>query len=1139
MALMMCGRAIVLASVGAVAALAMWPTSARAQEPATDYEPRVLPASGEGERAIAKFRVPEGLAVELFAAEPLLANPVAFSFDEKGRCYVAETFRLEAGVVDIRGRMHWLEDDLASRTVADRVAMYRKHLSPEQFAKYSVEHERVRLVEDRDGDGRAETATVFADGFKLPESGIGAGVLPVGRDVYFTCIPDLWRLRDTDGDGRANERQSLHNGYGVHVGFFGHDLHGLIVGPDGRLYFSIGDRGFNVTTVGGKTLAVQDTGSVLRCELDGSNLEVFHTGLRNPQELAFDEYGNLFTVDNNSDGGDRARLVHLVPGGDSGWRIGYQFLERPTSRGPWNAEKMWQTSNADQAAFFLPPLANISDGPSGLAYNPGTALTSKYGNHFFLVDFRGTSGQSGVRAFTVKPKGASFELGEQEEFLWGLCATDATFGPDGALYVVDWVDGWDKTGKGRIYRVDEPGRAGSEARRKVKRLLEGGLAGLPVTELARLLGHEDYRVRLAAQFELAERASQEATRASNHAPVGLDDAQAYVALSVGSISPLLLAPHSARVKRHAIWALGHVARKHPGAVMAVVAHLKSRDSETRMQAARWIGDLRIEPTSVDDKAQTRKDLTALLSDADLRVRFEAAIAVGRLGIAESMEPLLTMIAENDDRDPYLRHAGVMGLVGVGDATRLVAAAEWQPAAVRLAIVLALRRLGSSEVARFLADSEPRIAREAATAIYDVPIEGAMPQLAALELGSKPLVPLARRVLNANLRVGDAVAATRLAALASREDLADVLRIEALGALAKWGQAVALDPVTGLSRPRSAHDTDAASRALASIGVNLLKTGTTSMKEAAAEALGTLKVTDAAETLHGLVEDEDANVMVRVKSLRALDALDGPGLAELAETAAAGRSPSMRAEGLRVLARVEPEKALGILRKVCSDGSLTERQSAFRTLGAFTGDGADAVLLEWLDRIAAGEVPSDVQLDLLEACGQRSSAAVKNRLTEIEAARPADDPLGAFRVAMAGGNAGRGALIFREKTEVYCLRCHKVRGNGGEVGPDLTGIGSKKDRQYLLESLVTPTKDIAEGFETRVLALEDGRIVAGILKSDNGETLTLVTPEAQTIEVPKAAIEEETRGDSAMPRDLIEKMTRSELRDLIEFLATQR
>ena len=138
-------------------------------------------------------------------------------------------------------------------------------------------------MRDTDGDGVADEGLVFADGFDGVADGIGAGLLEHEGDVYYACIPNLWRLRDTDGDGRADEREVLSSGYGVHVSLLGHDLHGLRLGPDGRLYFSCGDRGFHVETPDG-VLAYPDTGGVLRCELDGSGLEVFATGLRNPQE---------------------------------------------------------------------------------------------------------------------------------------------------------------------------------------------------------------------------------------------------------------------------------------------------------------------------------------------------------------------------------------------------------------------------------------------------------------------------------------------------------------------------------------------------------------------------------------------------------------------------------------------------------------------------------------------------------------------------------------------------------------------------------------------------------------------------------------------------------------------------------------
>ena len=202
--------------------------------------------------------------------------------------------------------------------------------------------------------------------------------------MYFTCIPDLYLLKDTNGDNKADVKKSLATGFGVHVQFIGHDLHGLILGPDGKLYFSVGDRGFNLTTKEGKKLFNPDSGAVLRCDLDGSNLEVIHKGLRNPQELAFDDYGNLFTWDNNSDSGDRARWVHIVEGGDSGWRCGFQYgtgYHTPDvpqgNRGPWNTEKLWLPQWDGQAAYIVPPLLNFGNGPAGIVHYPGVGMNEQ------------------------------------------------------------------------------------------------------------------------------------------------------------------------------------------------------------------------------------------------------------------------------------------------------------------------------------------------------------------------------------------------------------------------------------------------------------------------------------------------------------------------------------------------------------------------------------------------------------------------------------------------------------------------------------------------------------------------------------------------------------------------------------------
>ena len=597
----------------------------------------IAPASSEGQRAIARFRIPAEMKVELFAAEPMLANPVTFCFDQRGRVYVAETYRINHGAEDNRdSHMNWLDDDLAAQTVDDRLVYYKKYLG-DRIDQYTTEHDRIRLLEDCDGDGKADKSTVFADGFNGVLDGIGSGLLAYRGDVFYTCIPHLWRLRDVDGDGRADQKLSLHYGYGVRTALQGHDLHGLVLGPDGKLYFSIGDRGCNISLADRKVANIE-SGSVFRCNLDGSNLEIFATGLRNPQELAFDDYGDLFTCDNNSDSGDKSRLVYVVEGGDSGWRMAFQYL---SDRGPWNREQLWHTQHVGQAAYIVPPVAYVADGPAGLVHYPGTGFQKKYRDCFFLVDFRGDAGKSGIHAIRVRPKGAGFELSQDDKFWWSILATDVDFGPDGAMYASDWVQGWVGSGKGRIYRLFDSTSMTTPLVQEVKRLLNDGLAAQSNTQLVSLLSHADHRIRQEAQFELARRkAANELTQCA------LD-------------GPTLLA------RIHALWAMGQIGPSNTDIRLCfsqLECLLDDPVAEVRTQATKVLA-----PVSIIHDAK----FIELLHDTSPRVRFFAAMALAQRKPPEAIGPLVKMLEENNDADPVLRHAGVLGLAACSTSGALV------------------------------------------------------------------------------------------------------------------------------------------------------------------------------------------------------------------------------------------------------------------------------------------------------------------------------------------------------------------------------------------------------------------------------------------------------------------------------------
>ena len=1067
------------------------------------YSPRIDPASDQWKEEQKRIQVPAGFKVDLWAAEPLLANPVCFAIDEKNRFYVAEDFRLHAGVTDIRSHMDWLDDDLASRTVEDRTAMLKRKLG-DKVKEYGVEHDRIRLIEDTTGAGRADKATVWADGFHDIPDGIGAGLVTRNGDVWYTCIPDLWKLRDSAGIGNADQRELLHHGFGVHVGFLGHDLHGLRFGPDGKLYFSIGDRGINIKDAE-KPLFFPDTGSVMRCNPNGSELEVYASGLRNPQELAFDECGNLFTVDNNSDAGDKVRCVYVVQNGDSGWRIGYQFGTATGARGPWMAEKMDDPQWDGQAEFLVPPVANLANGPSGLTYYPGLGLPERYNEHFFLCDFRGSSGNSGVRSFACKPNGATFKMVDQHQFIWSVLATDVDFGMDCALYVSDWVEGWEKPNKGRIWKITYPELANKPDVQEVKKIMAEGFDKRSVSELVALLQHKDMRVRQSAQFALAEKGKEAIPAFAGVAREGKN-----------------------RLSRfHAVWGLGQVGRTDATGYQALLPLLKDADPEVKAQAAKTLGEGRVVAAS--------DSFIALLKDPEPRVRFFAAQGLARQGDKKSVPAVLDMLRDNADKDAYLRHAGVMALAESGAKDAWMKAADDASPAVRMAVLLALRRTNDADVARYLNDSDPKMVVEAARAINDVPIDAAMPKLAALVRQTGLSLPLGYRVLNANFRLGKKENAEAVAAFAGRADATAELRIEALKELADWTKPAGRDRVMGVWRPLEPRSPELAADAFRAALAGIFNGSDKVRKEAVATAVK-LGVKEVGPVLLETAGDVKRPARTRAEALGALAALKDSRLDEAVKTALGDAEPLVRSEGRRVLARTKPAEALPLLAKAVESGEIVERQGAYVALGELKTPGADDLLAKQLDELMDKKQPPEVALDLLEAAGKHPVKEIKDRLTRYEAAKPKGDELAPYREALVGGDADNGRRIFFYKQETSCLRCHKVNGEGGEVGPEMKGIGTRQKRDYLLESIVDPNKQIAKGYESVLLVLNNGQTRTGVLKGEDAKEIRLMTAEGKLVTVAKGDIDERRPGKSAMPEDVIKKLSKSELRDLVEFLA---
>lgn len=1091
-----------------------------AQEARPEYSPKVEAASDETRTAAEKLQLAEGLEATLWAAEPLLANPVCLYVTNQGDVFVAETFRHYAGVTDMRDHMDWLDDELAARTVDDRVAMYRRRA--EDFRWFTNDSDRVRLIRDVDRDGKADVATVFADQFFDPASGIGAGLLERRGDVWFTNIPDLWLLRDEDHNGRADVQRKLSTGYGVHVAYLGHDLHGLCIGPEGKLYFSCGDRGLRVETPNG-VIDAGATGAVLRCNLDGSELELWATGLRNPQELAFDEFGDLFTGDNNSDGGDEARFVYVMEGSDSGWRFHYQHLTEPWLRGPWNDELLWKPHFAGQAAYVLPPIANVAHGPSGLTYYPGTGLDERYSNRFFLVEFEGDPRWSGVLSFRVERQAAGFALaGEPEKTIWNVCATDVDFGPDGALWLCDWVFGWQKTGKGRVFRVASAASHGSPAIAETRELLGSDFETKTLVELGTLLAHADRRVRVEAQLELAARGE------SGHA---------ILASTVkGTVSRL--------ARLHSVWGLGIVARgSEPIAEAArgeLLALLADEDGEVRAQAARMLGDVR--------EQRARDALVAQLADGEPRARSFAALALARLGASTTpgatatVDALFRYARETGDSDPWARHAAIQGLSRCADELQLGGAVDDPSIDVRLAAVVALRKLESALVARFLGDGDVRVVAEAARAIYDVGLEDGLDDLA--DLIGNPRIEgnaLVRRVLHANYRLGGGERPKRLAEFALRDAAAEKLRVEALSLLERWLEPDGRDLLTGEWRPISKRESDRAR--LVDLVVWLEKRGIGTKPEALRIAWTKLvaryHVESSADVLAKWSADTKEPSKLRAAALGTLAALGPEVSLALLRQSVLDRDGEVRAAAIAGLQKVAPGEALPILEAALSSSDPRELRVAYGGLAKLDEPRAEELLGRALDDLDRGLVAEEVALDLVEAARKRGGV-LATRATAREASRAeADAALAPFLDSLHGGDVERGRSIFREKSEVTCLKCHRVDegGEGGNVGPVLRGLGGRSTRLAMLEAIVEPNRRIARGYDATQFVTQDEEVLEGRILSETPDAIRLIDAEGKEHELHPADVESRRPALSAMPSGLAQHLSKSEMRDLLAFLAS--
>ncbi|MGJ8695729.1 MAG: PVC-type heme-binding CxxCH protein [Verrucomicrobiaceae bacterium] len=1046
-------------------------------------------------------------------------DPVAISFDDQGRAYVTQTQRRKANDLDIRENRDWIPDDLSFRAPDDKRAFYLKNFTPEnseankaRVADYNKDGihdiadlqmltERIHLIEDTDGDGLADQTSVYAEGFNDPIAGIAAGVLHHDGDVYTTIVPDVWKLRDTDGDGKADTRESIAYGFGVHLAYAGHDMHGLTVGPDGRIYWTIGDKGVGITSKEGLHFNYPNHGALLRCDPDGSNFEVYARGLRNVQEIAFDQYGNIFGVDNDSDRpGEKERFVYIVQHMDAGWRSNWQY--RNGVFNPWMDENLSVPYHEGQPAHITPAISLFENGPAGMAFNPGTALNPKWKDYFFH-----TSAPNGQQwAFQVEQNGASYRMINDRKIGNGVPIVGISFGPDGALYGVDWGGGYPLNEKGAVWKWDvakkDPRRASTAEE------LRSDFSTYSSDQLVKSLEHPDQRVRLKAQFELVKRGVK-------------DDLE-------------IAAKNSTRLGRiHAIWGLGQLMRKSDSPDFNFVLELlKDPDSEIKTQALKAIGDqfgiqlaLHRAPAPSQEISPLVRSLTPLLKDPSDRVKFQAAITLGNIGSSSAAADLHVFSQSIGPKQTYLRHAAIVGLTGCASSEFLAALADDESELVQKVAVVALRRRADPAVAIYLKSPFENVAVEAARAIHDDwTIPAALPALAS-SLATTPWLKnesIIRRAINANFHLGTSAHAERVASFSTHSGVPEVLRLEALDALSHWTQPELLDRVVGRYRPLEKRDPAIAKEAAVTQLATLLSDEDPKIQSRTMRLALSLEITIPADSLIAVLQNEAMIPELRIEAMRGLANQERPDLDQLLTQSLGARESEIRIEALGLLAASNPTEALKVVAPLLwGDAPLNEKQAAVSLLAtSLASKEGDQLLKESLSSFA--QVPAGLRLDLAEAA----------------VARKLEGPAPDFAHTLEGGDAERGQDLFMNHLAAQCIRCHMVsRGKGSDIGPNLREVG-KKDRKHLMESIVEPQKVVADGYGAISLTLKSGKSVTGTFLREKSGTIEIRDAEGRITKVKSDDVQERSPLISTMP-PMGFILTKREIRDLVEYLSSLR
>jgi putative heme-binding domain-containing protein len=561
-----------------------------------------------------------------------------------------------------------------------------------------------------------------------------------------------------------------------------------------------------------------------------------------------------------------------------------------------------------------------------------------------------------------------------------------------------------------------------------------------------------------------------------------------------------------------------------------VALLKDADPEIRAQAAKWLGDIRYKEAS--------KELIANLTHENARVRFFSAEALGRAKDAAAIQPLIQLLAANNDEDAFLRHGASFALSQIGQVAPLAALSTHPSKAVRMGSVIALRRLASPELAKFLGDAEEDIVTEVARAIHDdLSVPAAMPKLAAL-LATTPFTnePLIRRVISANQRLGKEENLNYVLGYLAKPGVSEALKKESLATLGTWASPSVLDRVDGRYRGEVTRDPALVKQKVAATLELQAKSSAVELRRESIKAMGKLGMVDMADFLFGKLKT-DPSQEVKVEALNSLVVMNASNLSDAIAYAMRDVSEGVRVAGLGLIAQTSlpNDQKVPLLMDILKKRTLAEKQTALLTLGSLEGS---KDFKEWstiLEDFKLGKLPEGTWIELEESILATGSANLKTQYESLLDQKAGGEAWKKYVGALAPGNIEKGRNIFFQNQTAQCIRCHAYDDMGGNAGPALDNIGKTLSKEDLLIALVEPSKRLSPGYGSVTLTLVAGTKVTGLLLEDNKDSMR-VKVGTEVKEIAKKDIASSALGASSMP-PMGTLLTKRDIRDLVSYLST--